>query len=303
MISGATGLIGRPLAARLAAAGHTVVPLRRGSAAPGEAHWDPAAGTIDRAALEGADAVVHLAGATIAGRFTARHRREVLDSRVQGTRLLAETLASLERRPPVLVSASAMGFYGDRRDERLDETKPAGAGFLADVARQWEGETARAAAAGIRVVLVRTGLVLAREGGALPPLLTPARLGLGGPLGNGRQWWSWVALDDVLAAYEFAIANPSLAGPVNLGAPEAVRQAELARALGRVLGRPAFLPAPAFALRLLLGRGMADALLLASARMVPAKLAAAGFRFRFETLEPALRHALGRGQPAERGSA
>jgi uncharacterized protein (TIGR01777 family) len=279
------------------------VPLRRGTAPPDGPHWDPAAGTIDRAALEGLDAVVHLAGATIAGRFTERHRREVRESRIAGTRLLARTLASLARKPRVLVSASAVGIYGDRGDELLDESRPPGDGFLADVARQWEAETAPVADAGIRVVLVRTGLVLAREGGALPPLLGPARLGLGGPLGSGRQWWSWVALDDVLAAYEFAIANPSLAGPVNLAAPVAVRQAELARVLGRVLGRPAFVPAPALALRLLLGSGMADSLLLASARAVPEKLAAAGFRFRFETLEPALRDVLGPGHDAVRGAA
>ena len=294
MISGASGLIGWPLAATLAASGHTIVALRRG-AAPGEAHWDPVAGTIDRAALEGAGAVVHLAGATIAGRFTERHRREVRESRVAGTRLLARTLASLERKPTVLVSASAMGIYGDRGDELLDESKPPGDGFLADVGRQWEAETAPAAEAGIRVVLLRTGLVFAREGGALPPMLTPARLGLGGPLGSGRQWWSWVTIDDVVAAYAFAIATPALAGAANLATPQPVRQAELAHVLGRVLGRPAFLPAPAFALRLLLGRGMADSLLLASARMVPARLTAAGFRFRFETLEPALRHVLARG--------
>jgi len=294
VISGASGLIGWPLAATLAASGHTIVALRRG-AAPGEAHWDPVAGTIDRAALEGAGAVVHLAGATIAGRFTERHRREVRESRVAGTRLLARTLASLERKPTVLVSASAMGIYGDRGDELLDESKPPGDGFLADVGREWEAETAPAAEAGIRVVLLRTGLVFAREGGALPPMLTPARLGLGGPLGSGRQWWSWVTIDDVVAAYAFAIATPALAGAANLATPQPVRQAELAHVLGRVLGRPAFLPAPAFALRLLLGRGMADSLLLASARMVPARLTAAGFRFRFETLEPALRHVLARG--------
>ena len=278
-----------------------MVPLRRGAAVPGEAHWDPAAGTIDRGALEGADAVVHLAGATIAGRFTERHEREVLESRVAGTRLLARTLTSLARKPAVLDSASAMGSYGDRGDELLDESSAPGTGFLADVGRAWEAETAPAAAAGIRVVCMRTGLVLAREGGALPPLLTPARLGLGGPLGSGRQWWSWVAMDDLLAAYDFAIATPALAGPVNLATPVAVRQAELARVLGRVLGRPAFLPAPAFALRLLLGRGMADSLLLASTRLVPARLTAAGFRFRFEALEPALRHVLGRGHRAKRG--
>ncbi len=238
--------------------------------------------------------MVHLAGASIAGRFTAKHRREVLESRRSGTRLLATTLAALERKPRVLVSSSAMGIYGDRGDEVLDEAAPPGQGFLAEVARVWEAETEAAARAGIRVVRMRTGLVLAREGGALRPLLVPARLGLGGPLGSGRQWWSWITLDDVCAAMTFAIEHDALDGPVNLAAPVAVRQAEFARTLGHVLGRPAFLPAPAFALRLVLGRGMADALLLASAHLAPARLTAAGFRFGFDTLEPALRHVVGK---------
>jgi len=273
------------------------VALRRAgdSAAPGEGpRWDPEAGRIDREALEGCDAAVHLAGATISGRFTARHRRRVLESRRAGTRLLATTLAALQRPPRVLVSASAMGIYGDRGDELLTEASPPGRGFLAEVAVIWETEAMAAASAGIRVVTLRTGLVLAREGGALAPLLAPARLGLGGPLGSGRQWWSWIALDDQVAAIRHVIATETPSGPVHLVAPVAVRQAEFARTLGRVLGRPAFLPAPAFALRLLLGRGMADALLLASARLVPERLTASGFRFRFDTLESALRHVLAR---------
>ncbi len=271
------------------------MPLGRGAAAGTDApRWDPANGAIDRDRLEGLDGVVHLAGASIAGRFTARRKHEVLESRRAGTRLLAGALAGLARKPRVLVSASAMGIYGDRGDEPLDETSPRGRGFLAEVATVWEEELAPAAAAGIRVARLRIGLVLAREGGALAPMLGPARLGLGGPLGDGRQWWSWVTLDDVVAAFLFALATPALEGPVNLAAPDAVRQAEFARVLGRVLGRPAVLPAPAWALRLLLGRGMADSLLLASTRLVPARLTAAGFRFRFGTLEPALRHVLGR---------
>lgn len=278
-----------------------MIALRRGRSASGPeggAWWDPRAGWIDRAALEGLDAAVHLAGATIAGRFTARHQAEVLASRRDGTRLLATTLASLARPPRVLVSASAMGIYGDRGEEALDESSPPGRGFLAEVAQVWEGETAAAARAGIRVVLLRSGLVLAAEGGALPPMLPLARLGLGGPLGSGRQWWSWIALDDLLGAIEHALFLPSLSGPVNLATPEPVRQREFARTLGRVLGRPAFLPAPALALRLVLGRGMADALLLASARLVPARLMESGYAFRFTSLEPALRHVLGRGEGA-----
>jgi uncharacterized protein (TIGR01777 family) len=269
--------------------------LGRGGAAAGDSpRWDPAAGTIDRERLEGLDAVVHLAGASIAARFTKAHLHEVLESRRAGTRLLATTLAGLARPPRVLVSASAIGLYGDRGDELLDESSAAGAGVLAETAKVWEAETAAAARAGIRVVLVRTGLVLAREGGALAPLLLPARLGLGGPLGSGRQWWSWIAIDDVVGAIRHAIVTATLSGPVHLAAPGAVRQAEFARVLGRVLGRPAFLPAPAFALRLILGRGMADALILASARVSADRLVASGYVFRYPALEPALRHVLGR---------
>jgi len=271
------------------------VPLRRAPAPPSAGpRWDPAAGTIDRGALEGCDAVVHLAGVSIDHRFTPRHIEAVRESRRLGTRLLVNTLASLRRPPRVLVSASAIGIYGDRGDEPLDESCPTGTGVLSEIGRMWEAETEPAARAGIRVVTLRTGLVLAREGGALVPLARATRLGAGGPLGSGRQWWSWIALDDVLGGYRHAIACDALAGPVNLTAPGPVRQIEFARVLGRVLARPAGVPAPAFALRLILGRGMADALVLASARVAPARLAATGFEFRFPELEPGLRHVLGR---------
>ncbi len=248
---------------------------------------------MDLDSLEGFDAVVHLAGASIARRFTREHLRRVLESRRDGTRLLAGSLARLSRPPRVLLSSSAIGLYGDRGEEALDEDSAPGRGPLAEIGKVWESETAPAARAGIRVACLRTGLVLAGEGGALAPMLLPARLGLGGPLGSGRQWWSWIALDDVTGAMLHALSEDTISGPVNLTAPQPVRQAEFARALGRVLGRPAFLPAPAFALRLLLGRGMADALLLASAKVTPARLLASGYRFRFTELEAALRRALG----------
>lgn len=298
-MTGATGLIGGALAERLAAAGHEVVALRRAGGAPGNGPWwDPVAGTIDSNGIEGCEVVVHLAGAGIAGRFTARHRRAVLESRRAGTRLLCGALARLQRPPRVLVSSSASGFYGDRGDEVLDETSGPGAGFLAEVARVWEGETAVAARAGIRVVLLRTGLVLSPRGGALAPLLLPASLGLGGPLGSGRQWWSWITLADMIGAIQFALDTDALSGPVNVVAPGAARQADFARILGAVLGRPALLPAPAFALRLLLGRGMADTLILASTRVRPARLLASGYRFQHSELEPALRCVLDRGRRA-----
>jgi uncharacterized protein (TIGR01777 family) len=290
LVTGASGMIGLALRSRLAARGVEVVPLRRaGGSGP---RWDPTSGSIDSGAIEGFDAVVHLAGAPIAGRFTVRHRERVLESRQLGTRLLASTLAGLRRPPRVLVSSSAIGIYGDRGDDALDESSAPGRGFLAEVATAWERETAPAAAAGLRVVCVRTGLVLAARGGALAPMLLPARLGLSGPLGNGRQWWSWIALDDLIGLLEWVIEDPRVRGPVNATAPEPARQADFARALGRVLGRPALLPAPAFALRLALGRGMADQMVLASARVLPRRAIEGGFRFRFPGLEAALRHVL-----------
>lgn len=289
-MTGAGGFLGSALSAAFARGGSEVVALRRGR---GEGpRWDPESGAIDRPALEGFEAIVHLAGESIAARFTERHKTSVLESRRRGTRLLAETLAGLERRPATLVSASAVGYYGDRGDEWLDESSEPGAGFLAEVAKVWERETAPAETAGLRVVRVRIGLVLARQGGALPAMLLPARLGLGGRLGSGRQWWSWIALDDLVGLVVHALRRDDVRGALNATAPAPVRQADFARALGRVLRRPAVLPAPAFALRLLLGRGMANALLLSSARVRPSRALGSGYGFRFAELEPALRHVL-----------
>jgi uncharacterized protein (TIGR01777 family) len=296
VVTGASGLIGGALVARLVGQGIQVDPLVRRTPRPGttEIRWDPAGGEIDVAGLEGADAVVHLAGESIAaGRWTGARRNAIRRSRVEGTRLLAGALARLERRPAVLVSASAIGYYGDRGDEVLTENSPGGMGFLAEVAREWEAATQAASHGGIRVVVLRIGLVLAAKGGALPRMLLPFKLGLGGPLGSGRQYVSWIALEDLLDAIEFALTMPTLAGPVNAVAPGPVTSREFARILGRVLHRPAVLPVPALAIRLALGE-MGQALLLAGARVVPARLEAAGFRFRHPGLEAALRRVLGR---------
>ena len=299
-ITGADGFLGRPLAARLAAAGHEVVRLvRRAPRGPGEIAWDPPAGAIDRAGLAGAGAVVHLAGASIAGgRWTAARRALLRESRVTPTRLLAETLATLEPRPRVLVSASATGVYGDRGDEWLDESSGAGTGFLAELARAWEAAAAPAARAGVRVAHPRTGLVLAPHGGALAAMLPLFRLGLGGPLGSGRQWWSWIALEDAVGALVHAIGHDDVRGPFNVVAPAPARCREVARALGAALGRPALLPAPAFALRLALGARQADELLLASQRVRPAALERTGFAFASPDLGAALASMLRRGAAA-----
>lgn len=271
------------------------------AAASGVVRWNPRDGTIDSAALAGVDAVVNLAGVSIGERpWTTRVRREILDSRVRSTRLLAETLASLARDgagPRVLVVASAVGYYGDRGDEPLTEESSSGGGFLAGVCRAWEAAAEPARMAGIRVVHVRTGLVQAR-GGMLGRQLPLYKLGLGGRLGSGRQWWSWVALDDVVGLYRHALVTEALRGPVNATAPHPVTNAEHAATLARVLGRPALLPVPRFVPRLLLG-DMAEELLFYSAKVTPAVALATGYRFRFTTLEPALRHILGLGrQPA-----
>lgn len=293
LVTGASGLVGRAVRAYLQARGHRVVPLQRHRAEAGAPWWDPAAGAIDLAPGGPWEGVVHLAGESIAGgRWTAARKARIRDSRVRGTELLSRALAAGGAPPAVLVSASAIGFYGDRGDAVLDEGAAPGAGFLCNVCRAWEAAAAPAAAAGIRVVHPRIGLVLARDGGALPRMVTPFRLGLGGILGGGRQYMSWVTLRDLLAILEQALTDPRLAGPVNAVAPGAVTNREFTRSLGRVLGRPALLPAPAWALRLALGE-MADALLLASARVSPGRLLAANFAFRDPELDPALRHVLG----------
>lgn len=294
-ITGATGFIGSALVDDLAAAGHTVRRLVRSERhrRPGDVMWDPAVGRLDPHALEGVDAVVHLAGEPIAQRWTTETKRRIRESRVGSTELLARTIASRARPPRVFVSGSAMGIYGDRGDEELDEASAVGRDFLAEVATAWEAAAEPAARAGVRVVKVRTGLVLSPRGGALAKLLLPFRMGAGGRVGSGRQWVSWIGLADAVGAIMHALATEALAGPVNLAAPAPVTNAELTETLARVLRRPAIVPIPAFALRLVFGE-MGEATLLASQRMRARRLLESGYRFRYPTLEPALRHELGR---------
>ncbi|MGH9117060.1 MAG: TIGR01777 family oxidoreductase [Acidimicrobiales bacterium] len=293
-VTGSTGFIGAALVASLRTHGHEVVRVVRGPAPHGEAavRWDPRAGTIDAAGLEGLDGVVHLAGEPIAAkRWSEEQKLRIIESRRQGTTLLAATLAGLDAKPSALVSASGVDYYGDRGDEVLTEASGAGHGFLTEVCQVWEGATAPAADAGVRVATTRTGIVLSLDGGALPRLVRLTRFGLGGRLGGGRQWWSWITLADQLAAIEFLLLN-DVAGPVNLTAPGPVTNAEFADTMGRVLHRPTFLPTPSFGPKLVLGE-MAGALLFDSKRVEPAKLTAAGFSFGHAELEPALRYVLG----------
>jgi uncharacterized protein (TIGR01777 family) len=298
LVTGAGGFIGTALAPVLERAGHRVLrAVRRPPARDGEVRWDPATGRIGDGPPGGWEAVVHLAGASLAGRWSTAFKREATESRVGATRALCEALARTARLPRVLVVASAIGVYGDRADEILDEDSPPGRGFLAGLAVSWEGACEAARTAGVRVVHLRFGLVLAPGGGALRRMLLPFRLGLGGPLGDGRQFWSWVTLGDAIAAARHALEHSEVGGPVNVVAPQPVRQREFAAALGRVLRRPAVLPVPAVALRLLLGE-MGGALLLASARVRPSRLAASGFAWRHPVVEPALREMLGSSPPA-----
>ena len=288
-ITGASGLIGTALGRSLAADGHAVVPVVRDQSRSGAVRWDIARREIDVAGLEGLDAVVHLAGEGIGDkRWTDEQKRKILESRREGTSLLSEALAGLSTPPPVLVSGSAIGFYGDRGDEQLTETSPAGSGFLTEVVKAWEGATATAEAAGIRVVKARTGIVLDREGGALARMASIARLGALGRLGSGRQWMSWIALEDEVRAIRFLIDH-DIRGPVNLTAPAPVTNAVFTKALGRVLHRPTVLPIPGFGPKLLLGRELASALLLEGQRVRPEVLLNAGFEFRYDDLETALR--------------
>lgn len=289
-VTGSHGLIGRRLLAELRSAGHEAVRIVRGASA-GEAavRWDPDGGTIEADRLAGVDAVVHLAGVAIFDhRWTAAHKAAVMDSRVRGTTLLAETIAGLDPRPAVLLSGSAVGYYGNRDDELLTETSASGSGFLAEVCRRWEAATAAAEAAGIRVAHLRTGIVQARGGGALQTQLPLFRLGLGGRLGRGRQWFSWISLDDEVAAILHALGDERIAGPVNLVAPEAVTNAEFTATLARVLHRPAVLAVPPFALDAVFGREMAHEMLLASQRVTPDVLRRTGYTWRHPTLEGAL---------------
>jgi uncharacterized protein (TIGR01777 family) len=294
-VTGATGLVGSALVPFLTTGGHQVRRLVRGraEASRGEVAWNPDKGQIDAAALEGVDAVVHLAGANVAQRWTPEAKDIILRSRTEGTRLLCEALAKLQNKPKVLVCASAIGFYGDRGDEVVTEVSPPGEGFLAEVVRAWEASAAPAEEAGIRVVYLRIGVVLDARGGALGKLVPPFLMGGGGPLGGGRQWLSWVSLEDVLGLAHAALFNPELRGPVNAVAPEAVRQADFARVLGKVLSRPAVVPMPAVAVKALFGQ-MGQEALLAGAHVRPEVAERAGFPFIHSKLEDALRFTLGK---------
>ena len=295
-VSGSHGMIGSALVDALAGAGHHPSRLVRSApSGPDEIAWDPVAGSIDARLLEGIDAVVHLAGRHI-GRpwWTAGYMATIKDSRVRGTYLLAEALAKLDRKPSVLVSGSGIHYYGDRGDEVLTEESGPGEGFLAEVVKGWELATNPASEAGIRVVNIRSAVVVSPSGGALAPMMIPLRLGLGGKLGSGSQYWSWIALDDHLAAVQHILATEGLSGPVNLASPQPVRNAEFVATVGKVLRRPTMLPVPAFALKMALGPEMANQMALFSQRVVPRKLEESGFKFAYPDLEGAFRHVLGR---------
>ncbi|MEY2779395.1 MAG: hypothetical protein RL623_575 [Actinomycetota bacterium] len=292
VISGASGLIGTQLVKHLAGNGHEVVRLVRRSPKAGEVQWNPKAGTLDAAALEGADAVIHLSGAGIGDkRWTNAYRKEILDSRTQTTALLANTIASLSQKPKVFLSGSAIGIYGARNDEQLTEVSTHGTGFLADVCEQWEAAAKPAVDAGVRTVFLRTGIVLTPKGGALKKLLPLFKLGVGGKFGNGKQWQSWISIDDEIGAIEHLL-TANVSGAVNLTAPNPVTNAEFTKVLASVLKRPAIVPVPAFAPKIVLGGELADALLFTGQRVIPAALNASGYVFKHSTLESALRSLL-----------
>ncbi|MGH9288700.1 MAG: TIGR01777 family oxidoreductase [Acidimicrobiales bacterium] len=297
-ITGASGLIGSALARSLRADGHVVRPLVRPAANGPQSgadaiRWDPVAGTIERDALDGVDVVVHLAGAGIGDkRWSPERKREIRESRVQGTDLLASTLAGLSRPPAVFVSGSAVGYYGDRGDEELTEQSAPGADFLAEVVQAWEAAAQPAVDAGIRTVFLRNGVVLAADGGMLPRLVTLFRSFVGGRLGSGRQWLSWVSIDDEVGVIRFLFDRADVSGPVNVTGPTPATNAEFTKALGAALHRPTVVPVPAFGPRLVLGREMADELLFVSQRAVPAALTAAGYDFAHRDVATALRAVL-----------
>lgn len=291
-LCGASGLIGRATVATLEQHGHAVKRLvRRPAREPGEIEWNPSAGTIDAGGLRGVDVVINLSGETLAQRWTASARRRILESRIKPTLLLARTLASLSPRPTAFLSASAVGIYGSQGDAMLDETSPTGDDFLADVCKQWEAATEPASEAGIRVVSLRTAVVLSSDGGMLAKLLPVFRAGIGGRIGNGRNWLSWIALADCAEAIALLAGMPAAQGPVNLVAPNPVTNAEFTRVLAHVLGRPGIMTIPRIALKLAFGE-MAQDTLLASQRVAPRRLLGWGFEFACPTLESALREAL-----------
>jgi len=294
LISGSSGLMGKALSRVLREEGHTVARLVRPGRTParGDVSWNPMAATFDAAAMEGTDAVVHLSGATIADRRWTPSRKAVLrSSRIDTTRVLVDALGNLRTKPSVFVCASATGYYGNRGDEILTESSGPGTDFLSLLARDWEAEAVRAERNGIRTAILRFGLILSTDGGALPRMLLPFRFGLGGRFGAGTQWMPWIALEDTIAIIRSAIADVQFSGPWNVVAPNPVRNSEFTRILADVLDRPAIFPVPTFALRLALGE-MAEALLLASQRAVPARLLAMNYPFRFENLETALQAAI-----------
>ncbi len=294
LVSGSTGLIGSTLVSALEEGGHRVRRLTRsGGSLEDVVQWDPSAGEIVAGRIEGVDAVVHLAGENIVGRWTDAKKARIRDSRVRGTRLLAETLARLPTPPAVMVSASATGYYGDRGNELLSEESAPGDNFLAGVGQEWEAAADPAREAGVRVVHPRFGIVLSTEGGALGTTLPIFKLGVGGKIGSGRQYWSWIAIDDVVGAILHVLTKDSLEGPVNVTVPDPLTNAEYTRVLGRVLGRPTVFPLPAPAARIMLGQ-LADELLLASQRIEPARLKETGYSYRYPELEGALRHLLGK---------
>ena len=288
LVSGASGLIGKALLASFELPGTQVVRLVRGAAKnAAQVSWDPLA-PLSPSMVSGFDAVVHLAGESIVGRWTEEKRRAIRESRVQGTRHLAAALAQCDVKPRVLVCASAVGFYGSRGEELLREESPGGQGFLPEVCREWEAASRVAAEAGIRTVNLRIGLVLSAKGGALGNMLKPFKLGLGGRIGSGRQWWSWIHMEDIVGGIQHAIGTESLSGAANLVAPNPVRNAEFTKVLASALRRPAFFPVPEFVLRLAFGQMAAEELLLASQRVEPGKLLASGYAFRFSELRAAL---------------
>ncbi len=292
VISGASGLIGTQLVAKLSTSGHEVVRLVRRSPKAGEIQWNPKSGTLDASALEGVDAVIHLSGAGIGDkRWSDGYRKEILDSRTDTTALLAKTIASLSRKPSVFLSGSAIGIYGARNDEQLTEVSTHGTGFLAEVCEQWEAAAKPAVDAGIRTVYLRTGIVLSPKGGALKKLLPLFKLGVGGKFGNGKQWQSWISIDDEIGAIEYLLTS-NVSGAVNLTAPNPVTNAEFTKVLASVLKRPAIVPVPTFAPKILLGGELADALLFTGQRVIPAALNASGYSFKHTTLESALRSLL-----------
>jgi uncharacterized protein (TIGR01777 family) len=293
-VTGSSGLVGSALVEALEADGHLVRPVVRRPVRDGEheIRWDPAGGTIDAAELGNVDAVVHLAGENLAAhRWTESFKKEILESRVRGTELLCRTLAGLAVKPSVLLSASAVGYYGDRGAETIDESSPPGTGFLANVCQQWETATEPARDANIRVVNLRLGVVLSRDGGAVAQMLTPFKLGVGGVIGSGEQYISWIVIDDLVRVIKFALSAAAICGPVNAVAPQPVTNREFTKTLGRVLGRPTFLPMPASAARLAFGE-MADEMLLGGAKVEPRVLVNDRFEFEYPELEAALRHVL-----------